>query len=118
MNKDFMGDLVTFGLGDAYDKYAYNSYLHEKINKGEPLTEKEQLVAESLAGIHETTGMEMEQTGAYGITSGTFESLQFLIGGAPGRLAMKGATKLLNIGTQLEFYIKNLEDYIMIEFFV
>jgi len=25
--------------------------------------------------------------------------------------AMKGATKLLNIGTQLEFYFKNLEDY-------
>lgn len=97
-NKDFMGDFATLGIGDAYDMYFYNSHLHEKINAGEKLTDKEQLVAETLAGIHESKGMKMDHTGLYNITAGTFESAAFLLGGAPGRLALKGTTGAITRG--------------------
>lgn len=97
-NKDFMGDFGTLGIGDAYDMYFYNSYLHDKINNGEELTDKEKLVAETLAGIHKSKGVEMETTGLYGLTQGTFESASFLFGGAPGRLAMKGVSKAVTRG--------------------
>jgi len=95
LNKDFLGDFATLGIGDAYDMYFYNSYLHDKINKGEELTEKEQLVAETLAGIHQSKGVKMDQKGLYNITAGTFESASFLLGGAPGRLALRGTTKAI-----------------------
>ena len=36
-NVDFGGDLITLGVGDAYDMYAYNSYLNNKITNGEEL---------------------------------------------------------------------------------
>jgi hypothetical protein len=97
-NKDFGGDLATLGLGDAYDMYVYNSYLNEKITKGEELTEKEKLVANSLANIHKSKGLKVEQTTGYGLTEGTLESAKFLIGGLPGRVVLKGTTKALTLG--------------------
>jgi hypothetical protein len=98
INKDFMGDFATLGIGDAYDQYFYNSYLQNKINAGEALTPKEQMVAEALGGISESKSMEMDQTGLYNLISGTLESAKFLFGGAPGRLLLKGTTKAVTRG--------------------
>jgi len=97
-NDKFMIQAGTMGIQGAWDAYLYNKPLSEKIEKGEELTENEQLVAEALATIHSAKGVKAEQNTLYNITEGTFDSATFLIGGAPGRLAMRGTTKAVTRG--------------------
>lgn len=98
LNWKFGISFATLGIQDAWDSYMYNAAIHEKINNGEPLTPHEQMVAETLATIHESKGVKAEQNALYNITEGTFDSVGFLVGGAPGRVALKGTTSSVTRG--------------------
>lgn len=103
----FAINMATTGIQGAFDAYAYNAKLHKKIENGEELTENERMVAESLAVISKSQGTPIEQKGLYDLTRGTFDSAAFLVGGAPGRLVMKGATN--TVGRKVE---KGVLDYL------
>ena len=97
-NSKFLINTGTMGIQGAWDAYLYNKPLSEKIERGEELTENERMVAESLATLHEAKGVNVKQKGLYNLTEGTFDSAAFLVGGAPGRIAMRGSTKALTRG--------------------
>lgn len=107
-NSKFLLSTATMGIQDAWDAYKHNKPLMEKLERGEELTKNEQMAAEALASIHESKGIKTEQKGLYNLTEGTFDSAAFLLGGAPGRVAMKGTTKSITRGVSKALSKKGL----------
>ena len=102
-NAKYAINTLSAGFQGVFDKYVHYQPLAQKITNGEELTPNEQIAAESLGLTAESQGVELDQHAFYDLTRGTMDSAAFLVGGAVGRVAMKGVTKGLTLAATKKF---------------
>ncbi len=107
-NQDTIQDFASAGTIDLMSTYAHVKPLLEKIEAGEKLTENEQLAAEAFGTITMGNTLKVDQSHLYELTAGTVDSMGFLVGGAVGRLATRGASRAVTKGAMSGLMKKGL----------